>query len=395
MKKVALAIGLALSAFAPQLAEAREVPIGDFFKDPEFSNVSISPSGEYITVSRPQGDRTLPAAFRVSDMQLVGKWDYGSGRHIDRVQWVNNERFFMYVSRKIGRFDFRVGTPDVYASNVDGTKRIDVPNGGLYSIVDTMDEDPNWILVQRSIDSAYLFKMNVNDGRTVTVASAPLRYGSFLVDADRNVRFAMGMDEQRNNITLRRDGDKWTEVHRAKGYKNWGTTMIDDMTDAVDWAVREGIADGNRVCTYGASYGGYGALQSVVRNPTKYKCTVGYVGVYSLPLMKTDGDITESKSGMNYLSHVLPDNAAELQAQSAVYNVDKINVPVMLVQGGKDVRVPPSQYNALKDALAKAGKPVEVDVYEAKEAHGFYDYDNQVSLYTKMQAFFDKHIGKK
>ena len=171
--------------------------------------------------------------------------------------------------------------------------------------------------------------------------------------------------------------------------------MIDDMTDAVDWAVREGIADGNRVCTYGASYGGYGALQSVVRNPTKYKCAVGYVGVYSLPLMKTDGDITESKSGMNYLSQVLPDNAAELQAQSAVYNVDKINVPVMLVQGGKDVRVPPSQYNALKDALAKAGKPVEVDVYEAKEAHGFYDYDNQVSLYTKMQAFFDKHIGKK
>lgn len=628
MKKLALAVGLALSAFAPQLAEAREVPIGDFFKDPEFSNVSISPSGEYITVSKPQGDRTLLAAFRVSDMQLVGKWDYGSGRHIDRVQWVNNERFFMYVSRKIGRFDFRVGTPDVYASNVDGTKRIDVPNGGLYSIVDTMDEDPNWILVQRSIDSAYLFKMNVNDGRTVTVASAPLRYGSFLVDADRNVRFAMGMDEQRNNITLRRDGDKWTEVHRAKmggavqeplmfaadgknayyrvsekgepasirlldpnsgegrtvssnpnvdpgsyltsaddkhllaigyadgtprydfidkentesrvlaglinafpnqavgfrgaskdgryilinsysdidpgsyylfdrqtgqakfllaamdwikpeemsemrpislkardgtplhgyitvpressgknlplilhphggphgprdswrfnpevqflanrgyavlqvnfrgsggygnafeskGYKNWGTTMIDDMTDAVDWAVREGIADGNRVCTYGASYGGYGALQSVVRNPTKYKCAVGYVGVYSLPLMKTDGDITESKSGMNYLSQVLPDNAAELQAQSAVYNVDKINVPVMLVQGGKDVRVPPSQYNALKDALAKAGKPVEVDVYEAKEGHGFYDYDNQVSLYTKMQAFFDKHIGKK
>ena len=152
MKKVALAIGLALSAFAPQLAEAREVPIGDFFKDPEFSNVSISPSGEYITVSRPQGDRTLLAAFRVSDMQLVGKWDYGSGRHIDRVQWVNNERFFMYVSRKIGRFDFRVGTPDVYASNVDGTKRIDVPNGGLYSIVDTMDEIPtgSWSSVRSS-----------------------------------------------------------------------------------------------------------------------------------------------------------------------------------------------------------------------------------------------------
>ena len=159
--------------------------------------------------------------------------------------------------------------------------------------------------------------------------------------------------------------------------------------------MREGIADGGRVCTYGASYGGYGALMSVVRNPTKYKCTVGYVGVYSLPLMKTDGDIPRDASGRNYLARVLPESASELQAQSAVFNIDRINVPVMLVQGGKDERVPPSQYRALKDALAKAGKPIEVDILEPKEGHGFYDYDNQVRLYTQMQAFFDKYIGSK
>ncbi|MCU0624694.1 MAG: prolyl oligopeptidase family serine peptidase, partial [Gemmatimonadaceae bacterium] len=53
----------------------------------------------------------------------------------------------------------------------------------------------------------------------------------------------------------------------AKGYRNWGLTMIDDMTDAMSWAVQQGIADPNRLCTYGASYGGYAALQSVVREP--------------------------------------------------------------------------------------------------------------------------------
>ena len=619
-----------LLALLPATAGAREVPVGDFFKDPEFSNVSLSPTGEYITVSVPQEDRTLLAAFRVSDMKLIGKWDYGSMRHIDRVMWVNDERFFMYVSRKVGRFDFRIGTPDVYASNVDGTKRTDIPNGGLYQLVDKLKQDPRRIMVSRSIDSAYLFTMDVHDGETRTVATAPIRFGSFMVDSTGAVRYAMGMEENRDSVTLRRneDGKGWTEIHRAPmggavrdpigfdasdkkvwfkvsqdgepeqivlvdpetnasspvssnpnvvpdsylgssddkhllavrytdglprydfvekdhpeaklyaglntafphlavafrgasrdgrytlvnvysdvdpgsyylfdkqtskvtfllsamswikpaemsemrpislkardgtplhgyitiprfssgknlplilhphggphgprdewrfnpevqflanrgyavlqvnfrgsggygnkferlGYRNWGTTMIDDMTDAVDWAVRQGIADGNRVCTYGASYGGYGALQSVVRNPTKYKCTVGYVGVYSLPLMKTDGDIPRSTSGRNYLARVLPESAADLQAQSAVFNVDRINVPVMLVQGGKDERVPPSQYRALKDALAKAGKPIEVDILEPKEAHGFYDYDNQVNLYTKMQAFFDKYIGDK
>lgn len=627
MKQLVLALGIAFSALNPSAVFGREVPIADFFKDPEFSNVTLSPNGDYITVSKPEGDRTLLAAFRVADMKLIGKWDYGAGRHIDQVRWVNNERFFMYVSRKIGRFDFRVGTPDVYASNVDGTKRMDVPNGGYYSIVDTVDDDANWILVQRSIESSYLSRMNVYDGRLVTVATAPLKFGSFLVDQEDKVRYAVGGDDKGNNITLRRDGDDWTELHRSPmggaqrsplmfapngkevyfsvsedgepsslhlvdpatnkgtkllsnanvdpstyltssdhlsllaigyadgtpqysfvdreheqskvlgglinafpdhavsfrgmskdgryilintysdidpgtyylydrqsgqakfllsamdwikpaemsemrpislksrdgtplhgyitiprgsngrnlplilnphggphgprdmwrfnpevqflanrgyavlqinfrgsggygnkferlGYRNWGTTMIDDMTDAVDWAVREGIVDSNRICTYGASYGGYAALQSVVRNSNKYKCTVGYVGVYSLPLMKTDGDIPRSKSGLNFLSRVLPETLAAQQSQSAVYNVDKINVPVMLVQGGKDERVPPSQYRALKEALAKAGKPIEVDVLEPKEGHGFYELDNQVRLYTKMQAFFDKHIGK-
>ena len=53
-------------------------------------------------------------------------------------------------------------------------------------------------------------------------------------------------------------------------------------------------------------------------------------------------------------------------------------------------------YSVTVAATAPAGlEEFEVDVYEAKEGHGFYDYDNQVSLYTKMQAFFDKHIGKK
>ena len=197
-------------------AAAERLPVGDFFKDPEFTSVSLSPTGEYITVSVPQGDRTVLAAFRVAGMKLVGKWDYGPMRHIDRVRWVGEERFFMYVSRKLGRFDFRVGTPDVYASNVDGTGRADIPNGGTYQIVDMLWDDPESILVQRSIDTAFLSKMSVKDGRVRTVATAPVTFGSFVVDHEAQARYVVGSEEDNSRVTMRRDGDEWTTVHRSE-----------------------------------------------------------------------------------------------------------------------------------------------------------------------------------
>ena len=209
-----IVLSLLFAAVLP--VQAVEVPVGDFFKDPEFTSVSLSPTGEYITVSMPQADRTVLAAFRVSDMKLVGKWDYGEKRHIDRVRWVNDERFLLYVTEKLGRFDARVGTADVYASNIDGTKRADIPNGGLYGIVDLTWDDPRSILVARSIESAFLSKLDVYTGEVRTVASAPLRQGTFLVDNEGKVRYAIGQEEDLDSVTLRRDGDAWTRVHSAE-----------------------------------------------------------------------------------------------------------------------------------------------------------------------------------
>ena len=55
--------------------------------------------------------------------------------------------------------------------------------------------------------------------------------------------------------------------------------MQDDLTDGVQWAINEGIADPERLCIYGASYGGYASMMSAARYPDLYKCAIGYVGV--------------------------------------------------------------------------------------------------------------------
>ena len=77
--------------------------------------------------------------------------------------------------------------------------------------------------------------------------------------------------------------------------------MQDDVTDATRWAISEGIADGRRICIYGASYGAYSAMMGAAREPGLYQCAAGYVGVYDLPMMYTRGDIQDRGSGVTYL----------------------------------------------------------------------------------------------
>jgi len=80
--------------------------------------------------------------------------------------------------------------------------------------------------------------------------------------------------------------------------------MQDDVTDATLWAVEQGIADKDRLCLYGGSYGGYATLQGLVREPDLYKCGIGYVGVYDLETMRACGDIV-SHGNKKYLDKVI------------------------------------------------------------------------------------------
>ena len=184
-------------------------------------------------------------------------------------------------------------------------------------------------------------------------------------------------------------GDKFLEM----GYKHWGTTMQDDLTDSVKSVISQGLVNKDRVCIFGGSYGGYAALMSPEREPDLYKCTIGYAGVYSLPMEVQKSDTGTVKSGRTYFKNAYPESLAGQQAQSPSYNVDKLKIPVMLVHGGVDKRVPIAQMHFLIEQMAKAGKKPEIVLVKDKEAHGFRDPDNNIELYTKLQAFLAEHIG--
>lgn len=175
------------------------------------------------------------------------------------------------------------------------------------------------------------------------------------------------------------------------GAREWGGKMQDDLTDATHWAIQQGIADGGRICIYGASYGAYASLMGVAKEPALYKCAIGYIGVYDLPTMFTHGDIPESGSGETFLREWLGERST-LAGISPNRIADRIKVPVFLAAGGEDERAPIEHSKMMERALIKAGVPVETLYYDT-EGHGFYQEKHRREYYTRLLSFLARHIG--
>ncbi|ARD20445.1 alpha/beta hydrolase family protein [Shewanella japonica] len=189
-----------------------------------------------------------------------------------------------------------------------------------------------------------------------------------------------------------RGSDGYGKHFMEAGYGEWGTGIQDDITQALNYAIQTGVTDKNRVCIFGASFGGYSALQSAIREPDMYQCAIGYVGVYDLPMMFDEGDIKTLNWGGSYLNKTLGTNPAELIAQSPSRNVDKLNAPVLIIHGEDDQRAHFEHALALKEALDEKGHPYEWLVKD-KEGHGFYNEENILEANKAILAFLEKHIG--
>lgn len=177
------------------------------------------------------------------------------------------------------------------------------------------------------------------------------------------------------------------------GYRQWAGAMQDDLADAVKWAVQLGYADPKRVCIYGASYGGYAALENPIRYPDLYKCAVGYVGVYDLTLLGRSGDATQSVGTQKIVDVYLGTDPQKRRQDSPAYNADKLKLPLLLAYGGTDYTAIPDHATEMLAALDKAGVSHEPPIYFPNEGHGFLLPEHRYELYTKMLAFIQKYIG--
>jgi dipeptidyl aminopeptidase/acylaminoacyl peptidase len=185
--------------------------------------------------------------------------------------------------------------------------------------------------------------------------------------------------------------------HLQLGYKQWGGTMQDDLTDGVLHLIKEGIVDKNRVCLYGGSYGGYATLQGLVKEPEMFRCGLPWIAVVDLVMMQTqmtsDTNNTRFNVDVFYNRNIgnRDTERAMLEKNSPVNHADRIKAPVLLVMGSDDVRVPLKHGTDMRAAMEKAGVKHELVIYKA-EAHGFNKQENVVDFFTRAEKFFAENL---
>lgn len=175
------------------------------------------------------------------------------------------------------------------------------------------------------------------------------------------------------------------------GFKQFGSGIQDDLIDGVRWAIAQGYIDANRICVFGASFGGYSSLMQPILAPKLYKCAIDYAGVYDWRIGMDKSDTRRSKSGRNYFTDAIG-SRDDAFAMSPVSMMDRFNVPVLIAHGKDDPRVPFQNATDLRSYLNKANKPYEW-LAEPKELHGFQSEAHNEELWNMILPFLAKYIG--
>lgn len=172
-----------------------------------------------------------------------------------------------------------------------------------------------------------------------------------------------------------------------------GRKMQDDLDDAMDWAVAERIADRQRVCLVGSSYGGYAALWGVIRNPERYRCAASFAGVTDWDKqLAYDGSFLSSPR-IRELRQLIrgEERAFDLDTVSPVRRAAELTRPILVAHGRKDTTVPYSQLREMRTALNKAGVRGAEFLELEDSGHGFASAEDEQAWYDALVAFLARH----
>jgi dipeptidyl aminopeptidase/acylaminoacyl peptidase len=178
--------------------------------------------------------------------------------------------------------------------------------------------------------------------------------------------------------------------------RQWAGKMHDDLLDAVEWAVQQGIARREQVGIMGGSYGGYATLVGLTFTPTTFACGVDIVGPSSL--------ITLLENPPPYWASFMPvmkrfvgdwtteEGRAFLASRSPLTYVDRIQRPLLIGQGANDPRVKQAEADQIVQAMTARRIPVTYVLFH-DEGHGFARPENRFAFYAITEAFLAKHLG--
>jgi dipeptidyl aminopeptidase/acylaminoacyl peptidase len=173
--------------------------------------------------------------------------------------------------------------------------------------------------------------------------------------------------------------------------EDWLNDQSKDPGAASDWLRAQPWVSDN-VGIYGGSYGGMQSMSAITRTPDKFDAAVPMRGIYSealtLPYADRLGKIF-TVTGHGGTPEERPDIYAKTETLD---RMDRITAPVLIMHGEYDVRAPFENFRLAVERLETLGMEFESMTYP--EGHGFQDPANSIDMYSRLEAFFRKHLGE-
>ncbi|MFT4928402.1 MAG: dipeptidyl aminopeptidase/acylaminoacyl peptidase, partial [Phenylobacterium sp.] len=173
-----------------------------------------------------------------------------------------------------------------------------------------------------------------------------------------------------------------------RGKQQWGGAMIDDINDGTEWLIKQGISDPDKICIVGWSYGGYAALQAPIVSKDLYKCAVAGAAVTNMPSFLLH---QKKYTGYRRYRHYIKGDGTELTDISPEHNIDKLNLPVLMLHGTKDRSVPYKQATRFVDAMKDKDKNIQFVTMEDTDHHLSREKDRLLFL-SQIEQFLAKHL---
>jgi dipeptidyl aminopeptidase/acylaminoacyl peptidase len=180
------------------------------------------------------------------------------------------------------------------------------------------------------------------------------------------------------------------------GNREWAGKMHDDLIDAVDWAVKEKIADPTKVAIMGGSYGGYATLVGLTFTPEKFACGVDIVGPSNIvtllksipPYWAPVVQVFKDRVG----DHTTEEGKKFLEERSPLTHVSRIRKPLLIGQGANDPRVKQAESDQIVKAMQEKKIPVTYVLFP-DEGHGFARPPNRLAFNAVAEAFLARYLG--
>ncbi|WOI52111.1 alpha/beta hydrolase family protein [Parvularcula sp. LCG005] len=203
--------------------------------------------------------------------------------------------------------------------------------------------------------------------------------------------------------------DEWAQMFASRGYlvfqpqflasRGWGQSqyidflgqggykMQDDKDDGAQYLIDQGWTEPDRIAMYGWSYGGYASAVAASRTPQMYQCVMPGAAVLDTDLQKKYNQQGAIDASYDFAER-------RYSGINPIEEIDKINVPMLLIHGDVDQRVPFEHFKRYTKELKGKGKDVQELVL--KEADHFYNtlyYRHQIALYTKLIDYLENDCG--